>query len=418
MDIHREGYARKMKAKRAILTILMATSLAVVSWAFSHLEPAAPSVDRASVWVGEVERGPMVIEVRGTGTMVPEEIRWIASSTQGRVERIPVLPGSAVAADTILVELDNPTLEQEALDAQLQLRKTIAELENLKVDIENQDLTQQSQAASVQADYQQKRLEAERYEALAKEGLVSDLDLKVLQITAEELAKRHQVEQQRLSMRARSREARIAAKEAEIEQLRGLFKLRQRQVETLQVRAGIDGVLQETPVEVGQQLTAGHILGKVAVPSRLKAELRIPETQVKDVRLGLPATIDTRNGVVAGKVVRIDPAAREGTVLVDVSFTEELPDGARPDQNIDGTIEIDRLDDALKMGRPVFGQADTTIGIFKVVNEEEEAIRVPVRLGRSSVTTIQVLEGLEEGERIILSDTSEWDEYDRIRLDW
>jgi HlyD family secretion protein len=359
----------------------------------------------------------MVIEVRGTGTLVPEEIRWIAASTEGRVERIPVLPGSAVTADTILVELVNPTLEREALDAGLQLKMAIAELENLKVEIENQELSQQSSAASAQADYQQKRLEAERYEVLAKEGLVSDLDLRVLQITADELAKRNQVEHKRLTMSNQSREARIAAKEAEIEQKRGLLELRLRQVETLQVEAGINGVLQETPVEVGQQIRAGDILGKVAVPGRLKAELRIPETQVKDVRLGLPASVDTRNGIVAGKVVRIDPAAREGTVLVDVTFTEALPEGTRPDQNIDGTIQIDRLDDCLKMGRPVFGQADTTIGIFKLVTDGEEAIRVPVHLGRSSVTTIQVVEGLMEGDRVILSDTSEWDEFDRIRLD-
>ena len=257
VDIQREGYARRQRIKRVLYLVFLVVVLAAVTWAFSRLEPAAPSVERASVWVGEVERGPMVIEVRGTGTMVPEEIRWIAASTEGRVEHIPVLPGSAVTAETILVELVNPTLEREALDAELQLRKAIAELENLKVDIENQDLTQQSQAASVQADYQQKRLEAERYEALAKEGLVSDLDLRVLQITAEELAKRHQLEQQRLGMSGQSRQARMAAKQAEIEQLRGLFELRQRQVETLQVRAGINGVLQETPVEVGQQIAAG-----------------------------------------------------------------------------------------------------------------------------------------------------------------
>jgi HlyD family secretion protein len=218
-------------------------------------------------------------------------------------------------------------------------------------------------------------------------------------------------------MSLQSRQARIAAKEAEIEQLRGLLELRCRQVEMLQVRAGISGILQETPVEVGQQLNTGEILGRVAVPGRLKAELRIPETQVKDVRLGLKAAIDTRNGVVSGKVIRIDPAAREGTVTVDVAFTEALPEGARPDQNIDGTIEIDRLDDVLKMGRPVFGQEDTTIGIFKLVKQGDEAIRVPVRLGRTSVTTIQVLEGLEERDRVILSDTSEWDDFDRIRLD-
>jgi HlyD family secretion protein len=417
VDIAREGYARRKRIKRVIYLVLLIALLAAVTWAFSRLEPAAPSVERASVWVGEVERGPMIIEVRGTGTLVPEEIRWIAASTEGRVERIPVLPGSAVTADTILVELVNPTMEREALDAELQLKKAIAELKNLKVDIENQNLTQQSQAASVQADYRQKLMEAERYEVLAKEGLVSELDFKVKQITAEELTKRHEVEQKRLAMSNQSRQARIAAKEAEIEQLQGLFELRQKQVESLQVRAGITGVLQETPVEVGQQIAAGHVLGKVAVPSHLKAELRIPETQVKDVRLGLPASIDTRNGVVAGKVVRIDPAAREGTVLVDVTFTESLPEGTRPDQNIDGTIQIDRLDDCLKIGRPVFGQADTTIGIFKLIEDGEEAIRVPVHLGKSSVTTIQVVEGLEEGDRLILSDTSEWDEFDRIRLD-
>ena len=415
VDVPREGFARRQRIKRVFYVVLLSAALAAVAWAFSRLEPATPSVERASVWVGEVERGPMVIEVRGTGTLVPEEIRWIAASTEGRVERIRVLPGSPVTADSVLVELHNPTLEREALDAGLQVKKAVAELENLKVDIESQFLTQQSQAASVQAEYQQKRLEAERTEALAKEGLVSDLDLKVLEITANELEKRDELEKKRLGMSGQSRRARTAAKEAEIEQLRGLFELRRRQVEMLQIRAAIAGVLQETPVEVGQQVRAGDILGKVAVPGRLKAELKIPETQAKDLQFGLPAVIDTRNGIVPGQVIRIDPAARGGTVTVDVAFTAELPEGARPDQNIDGTIEIDRLDDTLKMGRPVFGQADTTIGIFKLVNEDE-AIRIPVRLGRASVTTIQVLEGLEEGDRIILSDTSEWDEFDRIRL--
>jgi HlyD family secretion protein len=394
---------------------LISSSLFAATWAFTSLEPAPPDVDLDSVWVGEVERGAMVIEVRGTGTLVPEEIRWIIASTDGRVERIRVLPGAPVSRGTVLVDLHNPTLEREALDAELQLKKAVAELENLGIDIENQDLTQQSQAASVQAEYQQKRLEAERYQALAREGLVSDLDLKVLEITADELEKRHELEKKRLGMSAQSRQARIAAKEAEIEQLRGLQELRRQEVEMLQVRAGIPGVLQETPVEVGQQVRAGDILGRVAVPGRLKAELKIPETQAKDVKPGLPAAIDTRNGVVPGRVVRIDPAAKEGTVTVDVAFTGELPEGARPDQNIDGTIEIDRLDDALKMGRPVFGQSDTTIGIFKLV-DEQDAVRVPVRLGKASVTTIQVMDGLDEGDRIILSDTSEWEDFDRIRL--
>jgi HlyD family secretion protein len=416
VDIRRKGVARTKRIRRVLFGVLITVSLFAVTWAFSRLEPATPSVERASVWVGAVERGPMVIEVRGTGTLVPEEIRWIIASTDGRVERIRVLPGAPVSRGTVLVDLHNPTLEREVLDAELQLKKAAAELESLEIDIENQDLNQQSQAASVQAEYQQKRLEAERYEALANEGLVSDLDLKVLEITANELKKRHELEEKRLGMSAQSRQARIAAKEAEIEQLRGLFELRRQQVEMLQVGAGIAGVLQETPVEVGQQVRAGDILGRVAVPGRLKAELKIPETQAKDLQLGLPAVIDTRNGIVPGQVIRIDPAAKEGTVTVDVAFTGKLPEGTRPDQNIDGTIEIGRLDDALKMGRPVFGQSDTTIGIFKLVGEGEEAIRVPVRLGRTSVTTIQILEGLEEGDRIILSDTSEWDEFDRIRL--
>jgi HlyD family secretion protein len=416
VDVPREGYARKKRIKHVFYIVLLSGVLAVVAWAFSRLEPAAPSVERVSVWLGEVERGPMVIELRGTGTLVPEEIRWIAASAEGLVERIRVLPGSTVTADTILVELHNPTLEREALDAELQLKKAVAELESLRVEIESQFLTQQSQAASVQAEYQQKRLEAERIEALAQEGLVSDLDLRVLEITAAELEKRYELEKQRLDMSEQSRQARFAAKEAEIEQLRGLFELRRRQFEMLQIRAAIAGVLQETPVEVGQQVRAGDILGKVAVPGRLKAELKIAETQAKDLRLGLPAVIDTRNGLVPGQVIRIDPAARGGTVTVDVAFTAEPPEGVRPDQNIDGTIELDRLDNTLKMGRPAFGQADTTVGIFKLVKEGEEAIRVPVHLGRSSVASIQILGGLEEGDQVILSDTSEWDDFDRIRL--
>lgn len=417
MDKERVGHAKRRRIKRVLYLVLLAAGLAAATWIFSRLEPALPVVQRASVWLGQVERGPMVIEVRGTGTLIPEEIRWVSAATDGRIERIPILPGSHVQADTVLAELDNPTLEREALDSRLQLEKAIAELENLEVDIENQDLTQQAQAASIEADYQQSRLEADRYESLAREGLVSDLDLKVLQITAGQLRKRHQLEQKRLEMGPRSRQAKIAAKEAEIGQLQSLFELRREQLAKLHIRAGIDGVLQETPVEIGQQIRAGDVLGKVAVPGRLKAELRIPETQIKDVHLGLPATVDTRNGVVPGRVVRIDPAAREGTVTVDIAFSERLPEGARPDQKIDGTIEIDRLEDVLQMDRPVFGQANTAIGIFKLVRDGEEAIRVPVRLGRSSVNTIQVLEGLQEGDRVILSDTSDWDQFDRFRLD-
>ena len=417
VDIQRPGYARKKRLLRTLYGSLLVIALLAVTWAFSKLEPALPGVDRASVWVGEVERGSMVIEVRGNGTLVPEEIRWIAASTEGRVEGIPVLPGSVVSANTTLVVLDNPELEREALGADLELQRGIAELDYLKVDLQRQLLTQRAQAASVQSDYRRSQLEADKNEELAQQGLLSELDLQLFRVTAEELSKRHLLEQERLAMNSQALQAQLAAKEAEVSQLRGLFELRRKQVASLQVKAGIDGVLQQTPVEVGQQINTGEILGKVAVPGKLKAELQIPETQAQDVRLGLLAVVDTRNGVVSGLVVRIDPAAREGTVTVDVRFTKELPPGARPEQNIDGTIQIDRLDDVLMMGRPVFAQPEATIRIFRLTEEGQEALRVAVRLGRTSVTTIQVVEGLEEGDRVILSDTSELDEFDRIRLE-
>ena len=417
VDIQRPGYARKKRLLRTLYGSLLVIALLAVTWAFSRLEPALPGVDRASVWVGEVERGSMVIEVRGNGTLVPEEIRWIAASTEGRVEGIPVLPGSFVWANTTLVVLDNPELEREALGADLELQRGIAELEYLKVDLQRQLLTQRAQAASVQSDYRKSQLEADRNEELAQQGLLSELELQLFRVTAEELSKRHLLEQERLAMNSQALQAQLAAKEAEVSQLRGLFELRRKQVASLQVKAGIDGVLQQTPVEVGQQINTGEILGKVAVPGKLKAELQIPKTQAQDGRLGLLAVVDTRNGVVSGLVVRIDPAAREGTVTVDVRFTKELPPGARPEQNIDGTIQIDRLDDVLTMGRPVFAQPEATIRIFRLTEEGQEALRVAVRLGRTSVTTIQVVEGLEEGDRVILSDTSELDEFDRIRLE-
>ena len=398
MDFKRSGITKKRNIRRIVCAVLVIVLLAAVTWGILSLEPALPAVESASVWMGDVERGPMVIEVRGNGTLVPEEIRWVAASTNGRIEKIPVLPGSTVTVDTILAELYDPALEQEALNAKLQVKKAVAELQNLKVEIENQELELQAEAATIQADYHQTSLEAERYEALAQDGLISDLDLRIMQITAEELRKRHELEQQRLEMNPRSREARIAAKEAEIDQLQALADLRREQVGKLEVRAGINGVLQEIEMEMGQQVQAGDILGKVAVPGRLKAELRIPETQIQNVRLGLPAVIDTRSGLVPGKVVRIDPAAREGTVTVDISFTEVIPEGSRPDQNIEGTIQIDRLEDVLKIRRPVFGQANSSINIFKLLEDTNEAVLVPVRLGRSSVTTIQVIEGLKEGD--------------------
>ena len=416
MDFKRVGFTRKKRIKQVVFLVPILFLIVVVTWGVTRLEPAIPEVESSSVWLGDVERGPMVIEVRGTGILVPEKIRWVAASTNGRIEKIPVMPGSMVSADTILAELDDPALEQEALNAGLQVKIAVAELQNLKVEIDNKELELRAEAASVHADYQQTRMEADRYEKLAGDGLISDLDLRVLQITADELQKRLELEQQRLEMVPRSREARIAAKEAEIGQLRALAALRREQVGKLYVRAGINGVLQEIAAEVGQLIQAGDILGKVAVPGHLKAELRIPETQIQNVRLGLPVSIDTRNGLVPGKVTRIDPAAREGTVTVDIAFTEPLPEGSRPDQNVEGTIQIDRMEDVLNIRRPVFGQANSSIKIFKLLENTQEAVLTSVQLGRSSVTTIQVLEGLKEGDRVILSDTSEWSEFNRIKL--
>lgn len=417
VDVPRTGYARKKRIRQILFTVVALAALAVATWGLSRLEPAPPSVERSSVFIGKVERGPLVVEVRGPGTLVPEEIRWVAASTEGRVEKIPVLPGTSVREDTVLVILDNPELERQVQDSALQLQKEEAELENLKVELQRQSLDQEAAAAQIRATYLQQSLQADLNESLAKQGLISNLNLKLSQLSAEESQKRYELEQKRLQINADAVKAQIRAKEAGVSQIRGMYELRRRQLEMLKVRSGIRGVLQETPVEVGQRVSIGGILGKVAVPGRLKAELKIPETQAKDVVVGLPARIDTRNGIIPGEVVRVDPAARQGTVTVDVTLNGELPPGARPDLNVDGTIQIDRLDDVLKMSRPAFGQADSTVGIFRLLRDSKDAARVRVHLGRTSVTTVQVLEGLNEGDEVILSDTSAYDEYDRIRLD-
>lgn len=417
VDVPRKDHARKKRTKKIIYGLLIVLFLVIVTWGVYRLEPAAPSIDRSSVWLGKVERGSMVIEVRGPGTLVPEEERWVAASTAGRVEKIIVLPGSKVTKNTVLMVLGNPELERDALDAELQLEAGVAELEDLQVELQRRTLEQQALAASVKADFLQKSLEADLNEELAREGLISDLTLKLSRLSAEEAEKRHQLEKERLRINERSVKARIDAKEAEISRIRGLYQLRKKQVDMLKVKAGIGGVLQQTPVEVGQLIPVGGILGKVAVPGRLRAELRIPETQAKDVIVGLSASIDTRNGVIPGEVIRVDPAATQGTVTVDVALKGDLPLGARPDLNVDGTVQISYLEDVVKMGRPVFGQPNSTIGIFKLVQDTNEAIRTSIRLGSTSVTTVQVLEGLREGDEVILSDTSAFDGYDKIRIE-
>jgi HlyD family secretion protein len=416
MDIQRQSPARKRRILRVVYAFSGLVAILFITLGLSRLKPAAPAVERASIWVDTVKRGPMLRQVRGLGTLVPEEIRWIPAATEGRVERILVLPGKAVTADTVLLELSNPELELSALEADWQLKEAEAEYTNVKVGLESQLLDQQANAATIRANYHQATLQAEADEELARSGLVSGLTLKLSKSRADELAIRKDLEQRRLDISSESTKAQLAVQEARLEQLRGQARLRRNQVRALRVRSGIDGVLQQLPVQVGQRVAPGATLAKVAEPRRLKAELKIAETQAKDIQIGQPASIDTRNGVVAGRVTRVDPAVQNGTVTVDVAIEGALPKGARPDLSVDGTIELERLDDVLFVGRPAFGQEQSTVGIFRLAPGGREAARAKVKLGRSSVNTVEILEGLKEGDQVILSDTSAWDAFDRLRL--
>jgi HlyD family secretion protein len=363
-----------------------------------------------------VKRGPMLRQVRGPGTLVPEEIRFISASTEGRVERLVILPGAPVRPDSVLLEMSNAELERDALDAESQLRAGQAELANVRAHAERDVMDQEAAAATVRSDFHQAELQAATNEGLYKEELIAELTVKLSRVRAEELSTRNAIEERRVASVAEAAKAQIAVQEARVEQLKGLAALKRSQKDALHVRAGISGVLQELPVQVGQRLAPGTTLAKVTEPTKLKAQLKIAETQAKDVQIGQPASIDTRNGLVAGKVARIDPAVQNGTVTVDVALEEALPQGARPDLSVDGTIEIDRLKDVLYVGRPAFGQEKSQVGLFRVNEDGDEAVRVKVRLGKSSVNTVEILEGLKPGDKVILSDMSAWDAYDRVRL--
>lgn len=416
MDVKREGVAEARKKKQRILYVVGGVLFAILAVWVSRLEPAAPTVDRSTVWMDRVARGSMLRQVRGPGTLVPVEIRWIAAQTEGRVERIVVLPGTDVEADTVVIEMSNPELEQSAQDARLQLRAAVARYEDLKVQLESQLLNQRAQAASVQADYRTAVLQLEADEEIHDQGIIGDLRLKLSQERAKELEIRNEMEQARLAIATQSNEAQLEAEASRVEQVRALHHLRVSQVDALKVRPGIEGVLQQVPVAVGQQVTPGVNLARVAQPEHLKAELRIAETQAKDVEINQKASIDTRNGIVEGRVMRIDPAVQDGTVTVDVELVGELPRGARPDLSVDGTVEIERLEDVLYVGRPAYGQAGTTVSLFRLLEDGVTAERVDVTLGKSSVNTIEIVNGLGEGDEVILSDTSAWDDYRKIRL--
>ena len=416
MDVPRPHVAKQKRKRRIIIVAASVLGLILVTFALSRLKPAVPSIDRSTVWIDTVKRGPMVRQVRGLGTLVPQEIRWIAANTEGRVEKIVVRPGAHVEPDTILLELTSPELEQAARDAELQYKAAEAELTTLRATLQGRLLEQESSAARVHSEYQQAKMENETNENLKKNGLVAELTYQTSKVKAEDLGVRDAIEQKRYAFARDSIEPQLASKQAAVDQVKALTQLKLNQVEALHVRAGFTGVLQQLPLEVGQRVTPGTNLARVADPTKLKAQVKIAETQAKDIQIDQVASIDTRNGVVAGHVVRVDPAVEQGTVTVDVALDGELPKGARPDLSVDGTIELERLDNVIYVGRPAFGQENNTVGIFKLVAGSSEAVRTPVKLGRSSVNTIEILSGLEPGDQVILSDTSSMDAHERIRL--
>ena len=415
MDVPRPDVARKKKKRRLIIGAVAVLAIILISVIVSRLKPAAISVDRAAVWVDTVKRGPMLRQVRGLGTLVPEDIRWIAASKEGRVEKIVVRPCARVQPDTVILELSSPELEQTALDGESQAKAAEAELTTLRATLQRELLNQESTTAQVHSEYQQAKMEAETNDNLKKNGLIADLEYKTSIIKRDELQNRDLIEQKRLQFAQDSIDPQLAAKQATVNQLEASAKLKARDVEALHVKAGMTGVLQQLPVEVGQRVIAGTNLARVADPTKLKAQIKIAETQAKDIQINQPASIDTRNGIVAGHVTRVDPAVEQGTVTVDVALDGALPKGARPDLSVDGTIELERLDNVLYVGRPAFAQDGATVGVFRLTSNGE-AVRTPVHFGRSSVNTIEILSGLNVGDQVILSDTSAYDSHDRIQL--
>jgi len=387
-----------------------------VTLGLSRLKAAAPTVDKTTVWTDTVKRGPMLREVRGLGTLVPETIRVIPAGTDGRVEQRLLLPGTSVNAKTVILELSNSELQQSVLDTGFQLKGAEAEYNNLKAQLDNQLMEQRSKAAGVRSEFQQAQLQYQADDQLYKAGITAEIVWKTSQVKAEELGKQNEIAEKQVETFAQSIEAQLAVQQAKIDGQRALYELKQHQLDQLHVRPGIDGVLQELDVEVGQQVAPGTILARVAQPSHLKAELKIVETQAKDVAIGQEALIDTHNGTVPGHVTRIDPSVQNGTVTVDASIDGTLPPGSRPDLSVEGTIEIERLTDVLSTGRPVHGDTDNTVGLFKLMGDGNEAVRVQVKLGRTSVNSVEILQGLSAGDQVILSDMSTWDNVDRVRL--
>ncbi|MEZ5440804.1 MAG: HlyD family efflux transporter periplasmic adaptor subunit [Lysobacterales bacterium] len=416
MDIKRTDQKARKRRQRILLGSAAAIVIALGTWGVASLEPAAPRVERASVWTDTVKRGEFLRQVRGPGTLVPVEIRWIAAETNARVERILVKPGAQVQTDTVLLELSNPEVADQLLAARSAVAAAEADFAARRITLESQLLDQRANLAGFEADHAGARLQAEAEGQLNAKGIISDLTYQRSKLQADQLALRVRIEKERVAKFEQSIRAQLDADRARIEQLQNTLSLRERQADALRVKAGLDGVLQQVPVEEGQQVLAGSNLARVARPDELMAELRIAETQAKDIRIDQVVAVDTRNGIVPGTVSRIDPAVQNGTVQVDVVLIGDLPPGARPDLSVDGTIEIERVDDAVFVGRPAFGQPDSQTTLFKLDPDSGTATRVPVMLGRASVNLIEIRQGLQPGDTVILSDTSTWDQFDRLKV--
>jgi len=418
MDIARPEF-RERKRKRQIA---VAAGIAVVATALTvlvyRLRPAAPTVERGTVWTDAVKRGSMLRQVRGIGSLVPsqESVLQLPAETEATIVRIRMLPGSLVKPDSVIVEMSNSQVEQAAVDAELQWKAAQAEYQSERMKLESDLMNQKAGAATVKADYSQAKLQSDTDKALYELGVISGMAYKNSKGKSDEMTIRNDLEDQRLASSQKAIEAQLAEQQAKVEQMRVLAQLKKKQLDALKVRAGIDGVLVELPLHVGEHVSPGAMLAKVVQPNHLMAELKVAETQARDVQIGEPATVDTHNGVISGTVMRVDPAVQNGTVTVDVKLTGELPRGARPDLSVDGTIDLERLENVLYVGRPAFGQENSTISLFKLDGDGRDAIRVPVKVGRASVNSIQVLEGLHEGDTVVLSDMSRWDNTDRIRL--
>jgi HlyD family secretion protein len=406
---------RKKKIRRIIYGAVALVAIVLITVGVSRLRPAAPGVDRATVWIDTVKRGPMIRQVRGSGILVPENIRWITATTSGRIERLVLRPGATVTPTTVILEMSNPDLQQTVMEAQLAFRSAEAAFENRKADLQSQLLKEEAGVVTLESQYRQASLTLAANEELYKEKLISELQLKQFRASDSDLKNQLSVARQRLEILKTGVKSQLAPQEAEVNQRRAAMELRLRQLDDLKVKAGMNGVLQVVPVEVGASVQAGAQIARVADPTVLKAELRIAETQTKDIAIGQVAEVDTRNGVVAGKVSRIDPASANGTVGVDITLEGSLPPGARPDLSVDGTVRLQKLDDVIFVGRPAFGQEESTITLFKL-SPDGEAHRTKVVLGRSSVNTIEIREGLQPGDQVILSDMSSYDQFDRVKL--